>query len=294
MAAPRAIQSLTISFGLVSIPVKLYTAASPQQVSFNMLSEKTKSRIKQQLYDPVADAVVDRKDIVKGYEYAKGQYVTFTDEEIKKLEAQKSSSLDIVEFVPLDTIDHVYVEKSYYLGPDKGGNKAYKLLAEAMRKAGRVAVGQVSSRGKEQLIMLRPYKEGLILHEVYYADEVRRFEDIDLGDKVEFRPGEQELAGQLIDQLTHEKFEPDKYKDEFRERVLAAVEQKVAGQEISAAPEEPQAQIIDLFDALKASLGNAKAAGSVKAKGPKKTEPEAETESEAPAKKSRSRKAQTG
>jgi DNA end-binding protein Ku len=291
MAAPRAIQSLTISFGLVSIPVKLYTAASPQQVSFNMLSEKTKSRIKQQLYDPVADAIVDRKDIVKGYEYAKGQYVTFTDEEIKKLEAQKSSSLDIVEFVPLDTVDHVYIEKSYYLGPDKGGTKAYKLLAESMRKAGRAALGQVTSRGKEQLVLLRPYKEGLIFHEVYYADEVRRFEDIDLGDKVEFRPGEQELAAQLIDQLTHERFEPEKYKDEFRNRVLAAVEQKVAGQEISAAPEEPQAQIIDLFDALKASLGNVKAGGSAKTKGPKKTEPEVEKPA---AKKSRSSKAQTG
>ncbi len=276
MAAPRAIQSLTISFGLVSIPVKVYTAASGQTVRFNMLSKESKSRVKQQLYDPVLDKVIDRKDTVKGYEYAKGQFVTFEDAELKKLEAEKSNALDIVEFVPLDTIDLVYVEKSYYLGPDKGGNKAYQLLAGAMERTERVAVGQFTSRGKEQLVLIRPYKDGLILHQVYYADEVRAFEDIDLGDPVEFRPGEPDLADQLVEQLATDGFDPAKYTDAFRERVLGAVEQKVAGEEVAAAPEQPKTQIIDLFDALKASLGGEEQpeeADALKAKGPKKAAP---------------------
>jgi DNA end-binding protein Ku len=284
MAAPRAIQSLTISFGLVSIPVKLYTAASSQQVHFNMLSKKTKSRLKQQLYDPVADEVVDRKDITKGYEYAKGQFVVFSDQELKALEAQKNTSLEIVEFVPLDSIDLVYVEKSYYLGPDKGGSKAYQLLSGAMDRTEQVAVGKYTNRGKEQLVVVRPYREGLILHQLFFADEVRAFDQLDLGDQVEFRPGEPELADQLIEQLASDTFDPKKYTDEFRDRVLAAVEQKVAGEEISAAPEQPVTQIIDLFDALKASLGDAKP------KGPKSAKPEASDGS----KRRRTKKAQSG
>lgn len=258
---------MTISFGLVSIPVKIYTAASSQTVRFNMLHGKCGGRLKQQLYCPTDDEIVERKETVKGYEYSKGQYVQFTDKELKALEAQKSTTLDILEFVPLESVDMVHVEKSYYLGPDKGGNKAYKLLSGAMERTQRVAIGQHVSRGKEQLVLIRPYKDGLILHQLYYADEVREFGDIDLGDEVDFRPGEPDLADQLVDQLAAEKFEVDKYKDHFRERALQAVEQKVAGEEISAAPEQPATQIIDLFDALKASLNVDEDAA---AKGPSK------------------------
>ena len=270
MPAPRAISSATISFGLVSIPVKVFTAASSESVSFNMLHQKCGSRIKQQLFCPVDEEVIDRKDTVKGYEYSKNQYVTFTEDEIKRLEAERTNTLEIVEFVPLDTVDMIHVEKSYYLGPDKGGHKAYKLLGNAMTSTNRVAVGRFWQRGKEQLVLVRPYRAGLILHQVYYADEVRAFDEIDLGAEVSFKPGEPELAKQLIEQLAGERFGPDKYKDEYRDRVLAAVEQKVAGQEITASPEQPIAQIVDLFDALKASLA------AMPHKGPAKAEPVAE------------------
>ena len=280
--APRAISSVTVSFGLVSIPVKVYTAASSQSVRFNMLHEKCGGRIKQQLYCPVDDEVIERSDTVKGYEYAKNQYVQFTNEEIKSLETEKSATLDIVEFVPEGSVDMVQIEKSYYLGPDKGGNKAYKLLSGAMERTGRVAVGRWRTRGKEQLVLIRPYRDGLLLHQVYYADEVRAFSDLDLGDEVSFKPGEDQLADQLIEQLSADTFEAEKYRDEYRDRVVAAVEAKVAGKEITAAPEQPVAQIVDLFDALKASLGPVKAGGaksttkvaaSKKKKGPKKASP---------------------
>jgi DNA end-binding protein Ku len=257
MNAPRAIASGTISFGLVSIPFKMYTAATSEAVSFNQVHPECGGRIKQQIFCPQCNKTVERGDLVKGYEHAKNQYVTFTDEEIKKLESEKTNTLDIVEFVPLTTVDLNSVEKSYYIGPDKGGSKAYKLLADAMERTGRVAVGRFWARGKEQLVLVRPYKEGLILHQVYYADEVRKFEDVDLGDKVTFKPGEPELADQLIAQLTREKFEPEKFRDEYRDRVTKAVEEKVAGKEITVSAEQPTAQIIDLFEALKASLAQA-------------------------------------
>ncbi len=273
--AARAISSATISFGLVSIPVKLYTAASAQNVSFNQLHGECGSRVKQQLVCPGCEnKVLERTDIVKGYEYSKDKYVRFEGEELKKLEDEKSSSLDIVEFVPLETVDLVYIEKSYYLGPDKGGQKAYKLLSGAMERTGKIAVGRYWTRGKTQLVLLRPYKEGLILHQVYYKDEVRDFSDVDVGDEVKMRPGEAELADQLIAQLSSETFGAEQYRDEYRDRVLSAVEQKVAGQEITVAPERPQAQIIDLFEALKASLGKTGAKADAKAE-PATEEPKA-------------------
>jgi DNA end-binding protein Ku len=250
----RAISSGTISFGLVSIPVKLYTATSPQQARFNMLHEPTKSRVKQQYIVPSTGEVVDRKELVKGYEYAKGQYVLFNDEELKALEAKRTSSLDIVEFVPLDSVDLIQVEKTYYLGPDKGGDKAYKLLAESMRETGRVAVGRWAAKGKEQLVILRPYKDGLLLHQMFYANEVRAFDEVDTGAAVEYSELERELAKKLIAELSVDAFEPDKFHDEYADRVKSAVEQKVAGQEVTVATEVPKAQIIDLFEALKQSL----------------------------------------
>jgi len=255
--AARAIASGTISFGLVSIPVKLYTAATSEQVRFNMLHSKCGSRIKQQLYCPLDDEIVPRRETVKGYEYGDKIFVQFDDAELKALEAHRDSSINIVEFVPLSAFDLIQVEKSYYLGPDKGGDKAYRLLNQAMTTSGKVAVGSWAGKGKEQLVVIRPYQDGLLFHQLFYADEVRAFDDIDTGATFDFHEVERSLALQLIEQLSVKTFDPHKYEDSYRKRVLAAVEQKVAGQKIHAAPEAPKAQIIDLFEALKQSLSGA-------------------------------------
>jgi DNA end-binding protein Ku len=284
--AARAFASGTISFGLVSIPVKLYTAASSEQVSFNMLHKKCSGRIKMQYYCPTDNEVVERSDTVKGYEHARGQYVLFTEEDLKTFEAERSNAIEITEFVPLPSVDFVHVEKSYYLGPDKGGDKAYTLLSEAMGQKDRVAVGRWAARGKEQLVLIRPYQEGLILHQLFYANEVRAFEEVEAPAKLNFTDKERELAQKLIEQLSSEKFEAEKYRDTYSDKVREAVEQKVAGQEITVAPEAPKAQIIDLFDALKKSLANAPAPPPSVAKPPKKAEPPAE----APEKKKRGAK----
>lgn len=266
----RAISSGTISFGLVSIPVKLYTAASSEQVRFNMLHRKCGGRLKMQYYCPVDDEVVERSEMVKGYEYARGQYVRFEDDELKALEAEKSNSIEIVEFVPLDRFDFIQVERSYYLGPDKGGDKAYRLLAESMKAEGRVAVGRWAARGKEQLVVIRPYRNGLLFHQLYYADEVRAFDEIETGATFQFSEVEQDLARKLIEQLSSAEFDADKYHDSFRERVARAVEQKVAGEEVTVAPEAPRAHVIDLFEALKQSLAKE---GTPAKPPPKKAEP---------------------
>jgi DNA end-binding protein Ku len=184
-------------------------------------------------------------------------FVKFDDQELKALEAQKDSSISIVEFVPLASFDLIQVEKSYYLGPDKGGDKAYRLLSLAMKNSGKVAVGSWAAKGKEQLVVIRPYEDGLIFHQLFYADEVRAFADVDTGATFDFHDAEKSLALQLIEQLSLPAFDPAKYEDSYRARVLAAVEQKVAGQKIQPAPEVPKAQIIDLFEALKQSLSSA-------------------------------------
>jgi DNA end-binding protein Ku len=255
----------------VSIPFKIYTAASAEGVKFHQLHGKCGNRIKYQVYCPTDDEVVERSDLVKGYEYAKGQFVRFDADELKALEEEKTHNLEIIEFVPLDTIDFVYVEKSYYLGPDKGGHKAYRLLAEAMQETGRVALGHYVARGKSHLVVIRPYKNGLMMHQVFYSNEVRDFRDIDLGDEVSFKPAETKMARQLIDQLSADSFEPDKFRDEFRARVLQAAEEKIAGHEITTTAEAPQAKVIDLFEALKASVEQSKAAHKRRLKPPKKT-----------------------
>jgi DNA end-binding protein Ku len=262
--AARASGSATISFGLVSIPIKLYTATAPQSVSFNMLHKKCKSRIKMQLFCPIDNEVIDRRDTVKGYEYGKDQYVVFEPEELETLQAEKTDRLDIVEFVPTDSVDLVYIEQSHYLGPGKGGDRAYKLLGEAMERMDRMAVGRFWSHGKTNLVLLRPYKGGIIMHHVYYADEVRSMDDVDFPGKLEFKPVEEELADKLIEQLSVDKFKPELYHDEYKDRVLTAVEQKMAGQVVTAPAEQPQAQIIDLFDALKKSLEGVNAGPSSK------------------------------
>ena len=252
--AARPIGSTAISFGLVSIPVKVYTATAAQGVHFNQLHKKCGSRLKQQMRCATCDEPVERDDIIKGYEVGKSQYVQFSGEEMRGLEAERSQTLDLVEFVPEETVDLIYVEKSQYLGPDKGGDKAFNLLGKAMRRTGRIAVGRYQSHGKVHLVLLRPYKKGLIMHQVFYADEVRSYDDVEIGPDMRVGEHEEALADQLIAALATEKFEPSKFKDEYAARVQAAAEQKVAGQEVTLAPEQPQAQIIDLFEALKQSL----------------------------------------
>jgi DNA end-binding protein Ku len=281
--AARALASGTISFGLVSIPVKLYTAASSEQVSFNMLHKKCGGRVKMQYHCPTDNEVVERSDTVKGYEHARGQYVLFTEEELKAFEAERSNSIEITEFVPLTSVDFVSVEKSYYLGSDKGGDKAYSLLSQAMTSKGKVAIGRWAARGKEQLVVVRPYQDGLILHQLYYANEVRAFSEIDGPAKLTISDKERDLAAKLIDQLSSDAFEADKYHDTYSDKVRAAVEQKAQGQEITVAPEAPKAQIIDLFDALKRTLATAPTPPPSVLKPPKKAQSSGEKDEEAAA-----------
>jgi DNA end-binding protein Ku len=260
--AARSIGSGTISFGLVSIPIKLYTAVSPKSVSFNMLHKTCGGRLKQQLLCPVDNVIVERSDTIRGFEYARDQYVKFTDDELKSMEAARTDSLELVEFVPANTVDFLFIEKTYFLGPDKGGDRAYRLLSEALEKAQRLAVGRFAQRGKDNLVLVRPYKKGLILHECYYADEVRAFDDVETGGAFDFKPIELELANKLIEQLDQEKFEPSRFRDTWADKVKEAVEKKIAGEEVQAAPEAPKAQIIDLLEALKRSVAQVDSAKS--------------------------------
>ena len=258
---PHSLGSGTISFGLVSIPIKLYTAASSGGVAFNMLHAKCGNRIRQQTFCPVCNEQVERNQLVRGYEFAKDQYVRMSDEELKSLEGEASKIIDIAEFVPLASVDPIYFEKSYYLGPDKGGEKAYRLLSDAMAKTERVALAQFVMRGKESLVLIRPAGKGLMLHTMYFADEVRDFGEVDKGESAKIREGELQLAERLIEELSHDEFNPEQYQDDYRQRVLAMVETKVEGKEVTTAEAPaPRAQVIDLMDALKESLAK-RAAG---------------------------------
>jgi DNA end-binding protein Ku len=244
----------------------MFTAASSESVSFNQIHPKCGGRIKQQLLCPTCNEIVERNTLVKGYEFAKDQYVQFTEAELKALEGESSRMIDITEFVPLAQVDPVYFEKTYYLGPDKGGEKAYRLLSDAMTKAGRVALAKFCTRGKESLVLIRSAQKGLMLHFMYFADEVRDFKEVDKGDEAKIKPGEMDLANRLIDELSKDAFRPDQYADEYRTRVLQAVEMKVEGQEVtSLAPQAQRTQVIDLMDALKQSLGKRGGGGRAEA-----------------------------
>src|SRR3989442_1929083 len=259
---PHPVGPGTISFGLVAIPVKLYTATSSGNVSFNLLHAKCGSRIRQQTFCPRCETVVDRSELVRGYEFSKEQYVRVTDDELKGLEGEASKVIDIAEFVPLQSVDPIFFEKTYYLGPDKGGDKAYRLLGDAMEKGGRVALATFVMRGKESLVLIRPARGGLMLHTMYFADEVRDFGEIDRGQSAKIKPGELDLALQLIAGLSNDEFHPEPSEDEDPHRVLALVNQKGEGKEVTvASPQAPRAQVIDLMDALKESLAKRVASG---------------------------------
>ncbi len=265
--APRSLGSGTISFGLVSIPVKLYPAAVSERVSFHMLHAKCGSRIKYQTFCPVCDKVVDRSELVKGYEFAKEQYVRVTEDELEALQEEASKEIDIAEFVPLASVDPVYMDKAYYLGPDKGGAKPYELLAKALEKSERVALARFILRGKESLVLIRPAEHGLLLHTMYFHDEIRDFGEIDKGESAKIKEGEIALAMRLIDELSHDEFEPKRYEDEYRRRVLAFVDKRAEGKDVTIAPPRAErGKVIDLMDALKKSLGKRAEAEGSKAK----------------------------
>jgi len=254
--AARSIASLTVTFGMVSIPVKLYSATQAQAgISFNLLHRDCGSRLKQQYLCAREGTVVERADMVKGYEFAKDQYVTFKPEELKELEEKGTQMVEISEFVPAEAIDPIYYDKAYFLGPDKGGAKAYALLAESMRQTGKTAVGRYAARGKQYIVQLRPVPGGLVMQQLLYAPEVRAITDIELQD-APVRDNELVLAKQLIAQISSDRFDPAAYEDDVRKRIEAAVEKKVAGEEIAVSPSTPEVggQVIDLMEALRASL----------------------------------------
>jgi DNA end-binding protein Ku len=253
----RSIASLTISFGLVAIPVKLYSATvSSERISFNLLRQKDGSRVKQQ-YIAVNDGKpVERSEMVKGYEFAKDQYVRFSPEELKALEDTTTHAIDIGQFVPLDSVDPLYFDGTYYLAPDKGGAKPYTLLATALRKAQQCAVGRWISRGKEHIVIIRALEDGLVMHQLHFKAEVRDLKDLGIEAAPVSEP-ELKLARQLIDQLGAKRFDPNEYVDEHRARVEAAIQRKVDGKEVSLAEGPVSAaggNVIDLMEALRASI----------------------------------------
>jgi DNA end-binding protein Ku len=276
MATPaRSIASLTISFGLVAIPVKLYSATiSAERISFNLLRQKDGSRVKQQ-YVAVNDGkLVERSEMVKGYEFAKDQYVMFSAEELKALEDTTTHAIDIGQFVPLESVDPVYFDGTYYLAPDKGGAKPYTLLATALRKAKQCAVGRWISRGKEHIVVIRPMQEGLAMHQLHFQAEVRAIKDLGV-EAAPVSDAELKLAEQLINHLQAKRFDPNEYVDEFKSRIEAAIEKKVQGKEVSLA-EAPAAasngNVIDLMEALRASINarGSKPAETTQRKAPKR------------------------
>jgi DNA end-binding protein Ku len=265
--AARALASATISFGLVSIPVKLFTAyESGRTIHFNQISRTDGARIKQQLVSSKSGEPVDKSDIVKGYEFTRGQYVLFEADELEAIEAQSTHMIAIEEFVPLDKVPRIYLDRVYYLGTDKGGARAYHLLAEALRDSGRAALGSYSARGKQYLVLVRPVEGGLVLEQLRYADEIRAISAVPIED-ADVRKDELQLAKQLISQASSEDFKPEEYTDEVYERLKGLIDRKVAGEEItvvSPADVEPS-KVVDLMAALKASIAGETAAKPAKA-----------------------------
>jgi DNA end-binding protein Ku len=264
---PRAIATGQIAFGLVSIPVKLFSAAeSSERISFNMVHKDCGSRIQQQLFCPKDERTIDRTETVKGYEFSKGQYVLFNEEELKALEEKSTQQIDITEFVKSDLIDPIYFAKPYYLGPDKGGSRAYALLSRALQETGRWAVAKYAARGKGYLVVIRPLGNGLVMQQLYYPNEIRSIDEIDLGD-LDVKDNELKMAIQLAEMSASDDFQPENYRDEVQERIKQLIQQKVdEGIEITQSLlEEPKAEVIDLMEALRKSLGNPPAKSSAKA-----------------------------
>jgi DNA end-binding protein Ku len=274
--AARSIASLTLSFGLVNIPVKLYSATEASgNVRFNLLG-KDGSRLRQQYVSEKTGKVVERSEIVKGYEFEKDHFVLFTPEELKALDEAASHVIDIVAFVPEKSVDPIYYDRAYYLAPDKRGGKPYSLLAEAMRKSGRCALARWTSHGKQYVVQVRPSEDGLVLQQLLYAAEVRSMRDLGI-EKTEVAPNELQLALQLIEQISRDSYDPTEFKDEERDRILEAIDRKIAGKQVVAAAREEQpgggAQVIDIMEALRASIGKKGRAEAPAGEAPKERKP---------------------
>ncbi len=271
--ALRPLRNAMISFGLVSIPVRFYTATKSEDIHFNLLHASCGTRVNRKWWCPHHEKIVDSDELIRGYAVSKNKYVTFSDEEMEVLETDDNRALDITEFVDIQEIDPVFYEKAYFLGPAPGGGKTYKLLASAMKDQNKVAVARWVAAGKEHLVVIRPFENGLILHTMFYADEVRDFASIDLED-TKINPKEVQLAEMLINELTEEKFNPMAYKDEYRERLLDRIREKARGKTIVAEEreEEKSGEVVDIMEALRRSLekGRAPAAPARARRAPKR------------------------
>lgn len=284
--AVRPVGTGTISFGLVTIPVKVYSAnKSSEQISFNLLHEACGSRVRQQYICPQEDVIVDRTEMIKGYEFSRGQYVLFSAEELKALESAATQTIDIVEFVPEESVDPIYFDRPFYLGPDRHGQRPYALLSKALEQTSRWALARYATRGKSYLVAIRPYQEGLLMQQLRYASEIRRFSELDIDTDIEIRQKELDLAITLADQVTSEKFEPENYRDEESERIRDVIAQKIEGKDVSLAPEKPKGEVIDLMEALKRSLERSGATSGATAASSSKT-----SRKRKPAKKAASKK----
>jgi DNA end-binding protein Ku len=262
---PASVWTGYLTFGLISLPVRLFSGARGEHVSFHMLHRKDLSRVKQQLWCPVDEQVIERSDTVKGYEYRKGEYVVVEPDEIKKIEPKTAKAMEILEFVPADEVDPVYFESSYYLVPEEAGKRPYALLTKAMQETKYLAIAKLTMHNREYTVILRPQEEGLMLHTMYYADEVRRIEDF--GTKnVELKAAEVKVAHQLIEALAT-KFEPEKYHDTFQENLKNLIQARLEGKEVTEVekPRKPE-PVVDLMSALKQSLEK------MEKKGPKRVE----------------------
>jgi DNA end-binding protein Ku len=265
--APRSIATASISFGLVTVPVRIYPATRTSAgLSFHLLHEKDHARLKQQYVCEKDGEVVTRSEMVKGYEFAKGRYVTFTTEELKALDQKATNGIEIAEFVPEGSVDPVYFERSYYLGPDKNGAKAFSLLGRAMNETRLLAVAKYAARGKDYLVLLRPADERLEMIQLYNEDEVRPASEVPVETRVS-SPAEVKLATRLIESIASEEFDPGRYGDEVRRRIQKLIQAKVQGKDITApAPQKRKAQVVDLMEALQASLARkARTASPVRA-----------------------------
>ena len=249
-----------LTFGLVSIPIRLFSAARSERISLNQLHKVCHSRIKMPLFCPTCNRQVERAEIEKGYEYEKDQYVLFNEDELDKIEPDSGRTMEILEFVKLDEVDPLYYESSYYVTPEDEGKKAYKLLLEALQETGYCAIAKLSMHQREHIVIIRPRAEGMTLHTMFYQNEIREVSEYGRKNDVQLKDAERKLAGQLIESLAA-KFEPEKYRDEYRENMLGLIEAKKQGQEVAEVAHPKLAPVIDLMDALKKSIEKGPAAG---------------------------------
>jgi DNA end-binding protein Ku len=283
---PRPTASAQIAFGLVSIPVKLFSATeASEKISFNMLHKDCGNRVQQQLFCAKDDRTISRDEVVKGYEFQRGQYVLFNEEELKMIEEKSTQSIEISEFLPKEAIDPIYFAKANYITPDKGGERAYSLLTKALEQTGRWALAKYAARGKQYLVILRPLGNGMVMQQLFYPNEIRSMEELDLGDAI-VKDNELKMAVQLAEMGAAEEFHPENYRDEVAERTRALIQRKIEGEEITSNfVEEPRAQVIDLMEALKASLAKPRtkpAPSSAKTSGPRRIPEKAEAKKAAP------------